>query len=91
MTVFFFNVGKNCKNIGFSFARLKKIFSCFVQCFLFLVGMISRLQASERENFEKPPSTKHQQIVQQSVLVSAVSSVSCRLTRKTVKKIAIET
>ena len=35
MTVFFFNVGKNCKNIGFSFARLKKIFSCFCSMFSF--------------------------------------------------------
>ena len=75
-------------SIQIAFVRLwTEFFSgfCSMFCLFFLPGWLS-CKLLEREISEKPPWTKTQTDRSASVLVSAVSPVSCRLTRKTVKK-----
>ena len=85
---FFFNVSKNCKNIGFSFVRLKRIFSYF--CSMFFCRDDLLVASFRKREFRETALNQTQTDRSASVFVSAVSPVSCRLTRKTVKKLQSE-
>ena len=75
-------------SVQMAFAVRTEFFFCFCSMFsLFFVEMISQSSCKLLERVPRNrPELKHKQICSASVLVSAVSLVSCRLTRKTVKK-----